>query len=249
MPDSSEKKRITAHKQESDHAGHRSRVRQRFLYNGSAGMLGYEMLEAMLMMVLPRRDVKPLAKKLLAKYKTVLNVISQPQKELENFPGLGVNSAISLRIFFESMLFCLKEQCLNRTLLASDQDLRNFVRMKLGVRRHECYMVVMLNSRNYLVDYHVIAEGTVDNVLNYSRNIIELIVNTETCKVLLVHNHPSGICSPSHDDIRATAACNNALGSIGIELIDHLIVTQSECFSFVDNGLLLNRKPQGSYDE
>ena len=85
------------------HAGHRSRVRQKFLNNGFTGMLQHEVLEAVLMMVLPRRDVKPLAKQLLEGNKTVLEVISQPQHALEKIPGLGTNSAASLRMFFECM--------------------------------------------------------------------------------------------------------------------------------------------------
>ena len=229
----------------NEHAGHRSRVRQRFLLNGFDGMLKYEVLEAILMQVLPRRDVKPLAKKLLDKYKTVLAVISLPQDELAAFPGLGENSAAALRMFFECMQYCLKEQSSERNLLETPEQLRNFVRMKLGVHRHECYMAVFLNSRNYLIDYMVIAEGTVDNVLNYSRNVAELAVKLCACKLLLVHNHPSGVCTPTQEDIDATGACYRALESLGIELADHLIVTPTECFSFVDNGLGLNCKYKG----
>ena len=229
----------------SENAGHRSRVRQRFLMNGFAGMLKYEVLEAMLMMVLPRRDVKPLAKKLLAEYGTVLNVISQPQIELEKFPGLGESSAAQLRIFFESMRYCLAEQCEKRSLLETPEKLRDFVRMKLGVHRHECCMIVLLTSRDYLIDYRIVAEGTVDKVLNYFRNIVELAVTRGACKLLLVHNHPSGVCEPSLEDIKATELCSQLLETMGIELLDHLIVTPSECFSFVENGMVLNGKTKG----
>lgn len=230
----------------SENAGHRSRVRQRFLMNGFAGMLKYEVLEAMLMMVLPRKDVKPLAKKLLARYGTVVNVISQPQIELEKFPGLGESSAAQLRIFFESMRYCLAEQCEKRSLLETAEDLHKFVRMKLGVHRHECCMIVLLNSRNYLIDYRIVAEGTVDNVLNYFRNIVELAITLGACKLLLVHNHPSGVCTPSREDIDATKLCCQTLDTMGIELLDHLIVTPSECFSFVENGLVLNNRIRGN---
>ena len=238
--------RIVRKSDGSETAGHRSRVRQRFLQNGFAGMLKYEVLEAMLMMVLPRKDVKPLAKRLLAQYGTVRNVISRSQMELEKFPGLGEKSAASLRIFFETMRYCLTEQCQERRLLATTEDLRDFVRMKLGVHRHECCMIVLLNSRNYLIDYRVIAEGTVDNVLSYSRNIIEHVLALDASKMLLVHNHPSGVCTPSLDDVDATAICCQVLATIGVELLDHLIVTPSECFSFVDNGMVLNGQLQGN---
>ena len=231
------------------HAGHRSRVRQKFLNNGFAGMLQHEVLEAVLMMILPRRDVKPLAKQLLEGNKTVLEVISQSQSALEKVPGLGTNSAASLRMFFECMQYCLAEQCSKRVLLPSSEELRNFVRMKLGVRRHECYMAVFLNSRNYLISYDIIAEGTVDNVLNYSRNMAEMALDKGACKMLLVHNHPSGVCTPSNEDIAATGECSRSLATLGVELIDHLIVTKNECFSFLDNGLGLDGNITGKMNE
>ena len=229
----------------SEYSGHRSRVRQRFIMNCFGGMLKYEVLEAMLMLALPRKYVKPLAKKLLDRYKTVLAVISQPQEELERFPGLGVNSAVALRMFFECMSFCLREQVSESNLLETPEELRNFVRMKLGVHCHECCMAVFLNSRNYLINYMMIAEGAVDNVLNYSRNMAELAIRFGASKILLVHNHPSGVCTPTQEDIEATAACCRAFESLGIEFADHLIVTPTECFSFVDNGLVLRNKRRG----
>ena len=226
-------------------AGHRSRVRQRFINNGFAGMFDYEVLEAMLMMALPRKDVKPLAKRLLAKYKIVLNVISAPQDELEQFPGLGKSSAASLRMFFECMQYCLQEKLKNSNLLKTPEQMRNFVRMKLGVHRNECYMIVLLNSRNYLIDYSIVAEGTVDMVLNYPRNLATMALNMGACKILLVHNHPSGVCEPSQEDIEATKACCDALATVGVEVADHLIVTPTECFSFLDSGFKLKRQLQG----
>ncbi|MBO5924138.1 MAG: DNA repair protein RadC [Lentisphaeria bacterium] len=249
MPGQAEHNHIPRNNAEKSHTGHRSRVRQKFLLNGFAGMLKYEVLEAVLMMVLPRKDVKPLAKRLLDEYKTISAVISLPQDELEKIPGLGTNSAASLRMFFECMRYCLAEQCCDRVLLPTSEELRNFVRMKLGVRHHECYMAVFLNSRNYLISYHVVAEGTVDNVLNYSRNVVEMALRKGACKMLLVHNHPSGVCAPSNDDIAATGECYWTLAAMGIELIDHLIVTPTECFSFQDNGLDLNCSFKGQNNE
>jgi DNA repair protein RadC len=242
MPDQPSKQQEKKKASGSSYTGHRRRVRQRFIMNGFDGMLKYEVLEAMLMLALPRRDVKPLAKKLLDEYKTVLAVISLPQHELERFPGMGENSASSLRMFFESMRYCLKEQSCERQLLATREDLHNFVRMKLGVHRHECCMAVFLNSRNYLLKYEMIAEGTVDSVVNHSRNMAEIAFQCNASKILLVHNHPSGVCMPTQEDIDATESCYNSLKGVGLELIDHLIVTPTECFSFADNSLVFRNE-------
>ena len=244
MPD----KTTTEHSEQASYAGHRKRIRMRFHRNGFSGMSKHEVLEAMLILVIPRKDVKPLAKKLIAKYKTVSDVLAQPVETLAKFPGLGMTSAIGLKMFQACTEYCLEEKCVQTNLLDNSRKLQDFVRMKLGVKFHESYMLICLNSRNYLIDYSIIAEGTIDRVHNYSRNIVEKALECHACKVVLVHNHPSGDCIPSDDDIKCTYLCFAATHSAGVELVDHLIVSRSECFSFLDHNMALSaNKDLGTY--
>ena len=221
---------------EPTHAGHRQRVRKRFARNGFDGMVDYEVLEALLMQVLPRKDVKPLAKALLERFVTVSGVLSQPLYILKKFPGLGETSSIGLKMFGEIGAFCLQEKCFQLgSVMDSPSIIHKFARMKMGLRKHESYMMLFLDPYLHLVEYRIIAEGTTNYVYAYQRNIMEMAMEVNASNVILVHNHPSGLCSPSDEDVDATKEIYKILQSVEIQLLDHVIVTHDEHFSFMDN--------------
>ena len=232
--------KLKSNNEMSANAGHRQRVRERFVLNGFGGMYPHEVLEALLILLIPRKDVKMLAKNLLAAFHTVSEVLAQPLEILENFPGLGHNSAIGLKMFGAVGEFCLGEKCFRAGQVMNTPELIiNFVRMKMGLMRHECYMLIFLNSEKHFVEYRVIAEGTNDCVFAYVRNIVEVMVMSRECRsVILVHNHPSGICMPSQHDIDATKRIKSALESAGVDMLDHLIVTHDDYFSFASHNML-----------
>ena len=222
----------------AEYWGHRSRLRERFRKSRFSGMLTYEVLEYLLTIALPRRDVKPLARELLRRYGTITNVLSQPPEELAKVPGLGDTSSLTLTAFMECMRFCLAEQLPGRDLLQTPDAIINFARMKIGTLRHECYMAIFLTSRNHLIDWKIINEGEVDMVFSSPRNVAEIALNKFAGKVVLVHSHPSGVCVPSKEDVKATKELQAALNTFNIVLADHLVVTAWEYFSFSTHGLL-----------
>ena len=201
-------------------------------------MLKYEILELLLTLLLPRKDVKPLAKELLSRYNTITGVLSQPVSTLSQIPGLGMTSAVNLKVIFESIPYCLSEQMPHQDLLETPDVIANFARMKIGVLRHECYMVILLDGRNQLISWKILSEGEVNMAFHSPRNIIEFALDLHASKIVLVHNHPSGFCAPSEDDIKATADLYAALSPINLELADHLVVTAWEYFSFAAHQML-----------
>ena len=227
-----------------DYIGHRKRMRDRFRRNGFNGMLKHEVLESLLMLLIPRKDVKPLANKLLRRYDTVLDVISAPPEELMEFSGLGETSVTGLKMIFGCMQHCLQEKCRELDWMGNTEDVCNFVRMKLGVLHRESCMAIFLNSRNKLINYKIY-EGTVDHVHTYPRNLAEDVINCHASKLILVHNHPSGDFTPTMDDLASTCAIHDALKAVSAQLVDHIIVTKYGYFSFVANQIPLNRKIEG----
>ena len=222
----------------AEYWGHRSRLRERFRKSRFSGMLTYEVLEYLLTIALPRRDVKPLARELLRRYGTITNVLSQPPEELAKVPGLGDTSSLTLTAFMECMRFCLEEELPGRDLLQSPDDIVKFARMKIGTLHHECYMVIFLTSRNHLISWRIISEGEVDLVFSSPRNIVEIALNNFAGKVVLVHNHPSGVCVPSGQDVEATKELQAIFARLNVALADHLVVSAWEYFSFSMHGLL-----------
>ena len=201
-------------------------------------MLKYEILELLLTLLLPRKDVKPLAKELLSRYNTITGVLSQPVSTLCKIPGLGMTSAINLKVIFECIPYCLSEQMPNQDLLENPDNIANFARMKIGILRRECYMVILLDGRNHLISWKLIGEGEVNMIYHSPRNIVEFAINLQASKVVLVHNHPSGSTEPSDADKFLTRKVAEAAGLFDIRLLDHVIISSEGEYSFLRAGLL-----------
>lgn len=217
---------------------HRSRLRERFRKAGAEGMHDYELLELLLTYAIPRRDVKPLAKKLIEKFGSLSGVLDATQKELEAVKGLGAMSASLIRLVKELYCTYLSEDIMERDVLSSPESVLNFVRVKLAGLSNEAFMVIYMNVKNEVIEHTLLHEGTVDNVAVYPRRVIESALSNHATGIILVHNHPSGNTMPSGEDRVLTQEIAEAASTLDIRVLDHLIVGKDGYFSFMENSLL-----------
>ncbi len=217
---------------------HRARLRERFRKAGADGMHDYELLELLLTYSIPRRDVKPVAKKLIEKFGSLSGVLDAEQKELEAVKGLGAMSASLIRLVKELYCTYLSEDIMQGDVLSSPESVLNFVRVKLAGLTNEAFMVIYMNVKNEVIEHALLYEGTVDNVAVYPRRVIESALSNHASGVILVHNHPSGNTMPSGEDRVLTQEIAEAAGTLDIRVLDHLIVGKEGYFSFMENGLL-----------
>ena len=230
---------MAAEKTLSPHAGHRARLRERFRRAGLAGMLDYEVMELVLTMLIPMRDVKPLAKRLLGEFGSVADVLDAAPEELAAVPGIGEVTVTNLKILRSLIPAYLERKCRQAGDLMIVPELAvNFARTKIGAGGRESYMLIYLDARQRMIDYELLCEGTVDRVFFYVRNVAEAALRHRAVGVIMVHNHPSGECNPSQDDIEATKQMFYGLSAVGIQFNDHLIVSRENSFSFAASGLL-----------
>lgn len=216
----------------SSAAGHRSRLRQRFGRGGLTGMQDYEVLELLLTFAIPRKDVKPLAKFLMDHFGSLPELFNASREELLTVEGVG-ESTVTLILFVQQLMSrCLEEKVRTKKVFDTQQEICDFLRMKIGCVRKETLMVFFLNSRRHLIDYKIY-QGTVDHATIYSREVSETALACRACNVILAHNHPSGDCKPSREDLELTEKLRETFSHLGIKLLDHLIVTQSEVLSLV----------------
>jgi len=219
--------------------GHRERLRKRFRKAGVEGLHDYELLELLLTYALPRKEVKPMAKDLMKRFGSLSGVLDASLKELEEMPGLGPTSAILIRLVKDLFGEYLAEGIKKKDLLTSPQAAVNFSRVKLAGFPYEVFMVIYLNTKNEVIDYETIHEGTVDRAVIYPRRIIESALAHHAAGLLLVHNHPSGHIEPSEDDKQITRTIIEAARTMDIRVLDHIIVTKNGYFSFMEKRLLL----------
>lgn len=218
--------------------GHRERLKERFRNAAGAGMHDYEILELLLTYAVPRRDVKPIAKRLIAFFKNINGVLDADQMDLENHPGIGPNSAALIKLVKELCALYLAGKMEKRDLVTSPEGVVQFSRMKLAGLPHEAFMALFLTVQNEILAHEIVNEGTVDHVAVYPRRIVEKALTHHAAGLIVVHNHPSGYTDPSDEDKRLTRSLKAAAHLLNIRLLDHVIVAQSGYFSFLDNGLI-----------
>ena len=133
---------------------------------------------------------------------------------------------------------CLEERIYDKDILSSPQSVYDFSRVKLSHLENEVFMVIYLNTKNHVQGHEIIDEGTVDSAIVYPRKIVKSVIERKASSVILVHNHPSGICEPSNDDIRLTSAVKDSLKPVDVKVLDHVISGKAGYFSFREKNLI-----------
>ncbi len=219
-----------------DHVGHRHRLKERFDRQGLQGWTAYEVLELLLTYVIQRRDVKPLAKLLIERFHTVKGVLNAPADRLEELPGLGPETSRFLRLCRDLLVFYLEEPEPRRTVVDSPTRVEELCRSRLEGLPEEHFLVLFLDNRHRLIASEVVHHGTVDMSVVYPREIMVRALRHRAAALLVAHNHPGGSSTPSPGDLKVTRELKQAAATLGIRLLDHLIVAGSRVVSLQELG-------------
>jgi DNA repair protein RadC len=204
--------------------GHRERLRARFREVGVDALADYEMLELVLFRAVPRRDVKPLAKELLAKFGSFAEVISAPPKRLAEVEGLGEAAITEFKVVQAAAQRLVKGRVKKRTVLSSWSSVLEYCRTTQAFAEKEHFRILFLDKRNQLIADEVQQSGTVDHTPVYPREVVKRALELSSTAIILVHNHPSGDPTPSRADIQMTQAIVDVAKPLGINVYDHIIV-------------------------
>jgi DNA repair protein RadC len=222
-----------------DHqSGHRERLRDRFLDGGADAMPDYELLELALFAAIPRRDLKPLAKQLIARFGSFAEVLAAPRNRLLEIPGVGDAVVTQLKIIEAAALRLSQAKMLNRPALSSWAALIDYCTAAMARSQQEEFRVLFLDRKNILIADEVQSKGTVDHAPVYPREIVKRALELGASAVILVHNHPSGDPTPSRADIEMTRDVSAAAKALRIAVHDHLVIGRSGHASFKALGLL-----------
>lgn len=225
-------------KQPSYLRDHRKRLRDRFLSGGPGALPDYEMLELVLFRAIPRRDVKPLARALLDRFGDFNGVLSAPPDQLESTDGVGEAVICELKVVEAAAHRLSQSRIRQKQVLSSWDALLDYCRTTMAHRPTEQFRVFYLDRKNTLIADEEQAEGTVDHVPVYPREIMKRALLLNASALILVHNHPSGDPTPSDADISMTRQIVRAAEALNIVLHDHVIIGKSEELSFRAEGYL-----------
>jgi DNA repair protein RadC len=218
--------------------GHRTRLRERFLNGGADALPDYELLELVLFAAIPRDDVKPRAKALLARFGSFAEVIAAPRERLLEVQGIGAAAVAQLKVIEAAALRLSKAKLLGRPALSSWAALLDYVTAAMARNSHEEFRVLFLDRKNALIADEVQGHGTVDHTPVYPREIVKRALELSASAIILVHNHPSGDPTPSKADIDLTREVANAAKALRIAVHDHIVVARGGVLSFKSLGLL-----------
>nr|WP_108885407.1 DNA repair protein RadC [Pseudoprimorskyibacter insulae] len=219
-------------------ADHRKRLRARFRDGGADAMPDYELLELVLFGALPRGDVKPLARALLDQFGDFNGAVSAPADRLLEVAGVGESVVTQLKIVEAAAHRLSRARVMRRHVLSSWDALLGYCQTTMAHRSREQFRVLYLDRKNVLIEDEAVAEGTVDHVPVYPREVVKRALALDASALILVHNHPSGDPTPSASDIDMTQQIDRAASALGIVLHDHLVIGRSREVSFRSEGLL-----------
>lgn len=218
--------------------GHRQRLREKFLQNGIAGFLDYEVIELLLTLNTPRRDCKETAKELLRRFKTLQGVFEANAEELSRVKGVGPANILGLKLIKEVADRYLEKKIVHRNVISNSQDLRDYLSHAIGQRSREVFVGIFLDAKNRVNALEILFQGTLTMSSVYPREVIVKALEHRAAAVIFAHNHPSGDTSPSPEDIAITRRLFFACRHVGITVHEHVITGDNELYSFADHGYI-----------
>lgn len=221
----------------SIHAGHRERLKQRFLENGLDDFTDVQVLELLLFYAIPRQDTNPIAHELIRRFGSLSKVLEAGAEELKQVKGISDHAATLLCLITELSRFyqvdcAQRNQCLT-TLEACGEYLAPYF---FG-RANETVFLLCLDAKCKVLGCKEIGEGSVNAASVSVRKVVEMALKANATTVVLAHNHPSGVAVPSHEDVQTTRRIAAALNAVEIHLADHIIVAEGDYVSMVQSGL------------
>ncbi|MES2728588.1 MAG: DNA repair protein RadC [Pseudomonadota bacterium] len=219
------------------YAGHRARLRARFLQTNGHGMPDYEWLELLLFQAIPRRDVKPLAKDLLRHFGSLPRVLRAPQTDLKTF-GMSEAAIIALKSVCGIAEHLMRLETMQTQVLGNWRQLIDYLHATMAHEKQEIFRILYLSKKNELIADEVQGRGTVDHTPAYPREILKLALELGATALIMVHNHPSGDATPSQADIDLTHAVMQAARPLRITVHDHVIISAKGHSSMRNLGLI-----------
>lgn len=222
------------------HDGHRARMRERIRKGGISSLAEHEILEYMLFAFIPRKDTNELAHTLIKEFGSLAGVLCADEEHIRRVAGMTDNAAL----FLASMpdIFRVYADGIDDESRREDLSVRSKARVFMGTRlyglKEERACIAALDAHDRLIKCEIISKGSGNAVALDVRAIVDFVLKTRACAVILAHNHPSGSIQPSQADVDVTRELMLTLSGMGVDVRDHFIFCGSSYYSFDENGLI-----------
>ena len=224
--------RIESHKG----AGHRQRLREKFLESGLSGFHDYEVIELLLTIATPRKDCKEIAKALLKRFKTLQRVLEASPRELCEIKGIGPMNQFGIKLVKAVADRYLEKRLIEKDPLNNSRELYEYLCHTIRDKIREYFKVVFLDAKNKVLAVETLFKGTLTASSVYPREVILAALNHDAAALIFAHNHPSGDPTPSSEDMAITRQLVLACAVMGITVHEHIVMGNNSYYSFADHG-------------
>jgi len=221
---------------DSIHKNHRKRVKERFLQEGLDHFSDVQALELLLFYSIPQGDTNPLAHELLKRFGSLAQVLEASPEELQKVSGIGEHSALLLHLINEMSRYYLVNRTSQITILSTVESCARYIVPYFYGRRNETVFLLCLDAKCKVLCCREVGEGSVNSAGISIRRIVEAALSVNATSVVLAHNHPSGVALPSDEDLATTRRLAEALKSVEVHLVDHIVVADDDYISMVQSG-------------
>ena len=217
-------------------AGHRGRLRERFLSGGLDGFHDYEVIELLLTLATPRKDCKQSAKAALQQFGSLQAVMEASPDTLVKVPGIGPKNLLGIRLVKAVAERYLKQRIIGRPVLNNSRELFDFLYHSMRDKSRERFKTVFMDAKNRVMEIQTLFRGTLTSSAVYPREVVKTALEKNAAALIFAHNHPSGDPEPSPEDIEITRQLVFACRVVGITVHEHLIIGANRYYSFADQG-------------
>ena len=222
------------------HKGHRERLRQTAEKTGLNKLPEHQILELLLSYVIPQKDTNPLAHKLINKFGSLAGVFEADKKELAKVEGIGGVTASFLSTCAQIPEVYKNSKIKDKPTIKCPKDSIKYFRDIASIDATEKFYLACLNARCEIIKTENFSNGSNAKIAVDIREIVSIVLAQKATGIIVCHTHPQGEAKPSKEDISFTKKLNTTMCMLGIKLLDHVILSRDNHFSFLNNGLLEN---------
>jgi DNA repair protein RadC len=218
--------------------GHRNRLRERFIEGGIDRFSDEEVVEFLLTLGTPRKDVKLQARQAIKKFGSLSRTLSAPISELTEIKGIGPKNALYLSLVHQISGRFLRDKAKGNVFFNSSRAIFDYLFHSMRDLKREVFKVLLLNRKNEFIMDQDVFLGSLTGSAVYPREVMSLALEQKAASLVFVHNHPSGDPTPSPEDRELTRSLVWSSRLLTIQVLDHIIIGNNRYYSFADEGLI-----------
>jgi DNA repair protein RadC len=218
--------------------GHRQRLRKKYLEGGLDRFSDEEVIEFLLTLGTPQKDVKIPARQAFQKFGSLSATLSAPINKLTEIDGIGPKNALYLNLVHQVAGRYLRDKTKGKAFFGSSKAVFDFLFHSMRDLKREIFKVLFLNRKNELIMDQDVFLGSLTGSAVYPREIMTLALENRASALVFVHNHPSGDPGPSEEDRKLTRDLVWSSRLLMIQVLDHIIIGSNSYYSFADEGLI-----------